>query len=262
MKPDEKLISIKTPDGHDIPAIYDLVDENTKADTLVVFAHGIFSDKRGDGRFDRLSARLLNSSFDVIRFDFRGHGESPIPSEKFTVSGALTDYLSILDWADSQNYDNIAVIGSSFGGSIVLLERLLPNPRQLVSIVLLNPVIDYGITFINPVLNWGREIFGDEKIEKIRKEGKAILIDDFEGSIDFFNELCLIHPDLGFNEISSPLLVLHGDRDEKVPLETIEKLSHKNSNITLDIVVGARHAFEDPDKEKYVHEKSVEWIKS
>ena len=262
MKLDEKLIFIRTPDGHDIPAIYESFNENIKANTLVVIAHGIFTDKREKGRFDRLSTRLLKSTLDVIRFDFRGHGDSSLPSEKFTISGALTDYLSILNWANSLNYNNIAVIGSSFGGGIVLLERLLPNPKHLVSVVLFNPVIDYQTTFINPILDWGREIFDHHKIEKIHKEGKAILINDFECSIDFFNELCLIQPYLGFDKISSQLLIFHGNQDDKVPLETIQKLSHEYNNITLDIVLGAGHAFKDPDKEKYVHEKSIQWIKS
>jgi len=152
------------------------------------------------------------------------------------------------------------VIGSSFGGGIVLLEKLLPQPKEIASVVLLNPVLDYEATFLNPLLEWGKGIIDIKKIKRIQTEGKATLTDTFEGSIDFLNEMCLIRPLLGLNNFENPILILHGDKDDKVPLEPAKQIAEHSSKLKLEVVQGAAHAFKDPDKEAYVHKRTIDWI--
>ena len=41
--------------------------------------------------------------------------------------------------------------------------------------------------------------------------------------------------------VRGPVLIVHGTRDDTVPVATSEELSHKSSDVTLDEVRGANH---------------------
>lgn len=253
-----KTLTVSSPDGHEIPVL--LNHSNLSSDSIAVITHGIFTDKREKGRFDRLTERLSTRGINSLRFDFRGHGESLFPTEKFTISGALTDYISILNWVENNNFKKIVTIGSSFGGSIILLEKLLPNSKDIICTVLINPVVDYSKTFINPILEWGKEILNIEKIKKAQRLGSVLLTNKFNCSIDFINQLCIIKPGEGFKYFKNSVLVLHGDKDDKVPLESIKLFADRYNIIKLKIVKGGGHAFKDPLLEKYVHKEIIDWV--
>ncbi len=249
---------IKTADGHSLSTILDS-EKNRKSNTIALLVHGIFTDKYEKGRFDRLSNKLVMSGSDVLRFDFRGHGKSSVPSSQFSVLGSLNDYLTALDWC-FEKYENINVVGSSFGGSVVLLERLLNSKKKIQKIVLLNPVIDYQGTFTDAILDWGKEIFSEKNILEIMKVGKSKIVDDFIASKDFYIQLSVLFPYLAIEKINIPCLVFHGTKDDKVSISFAKKYFVDNVNVKLDIVDGAGHAFKEEVYENHVHNSTVDWL--
>jgi len=248
---------IRTIDGHEIPVIIDHADKSKFGDYLVILLHGIFTDKHEKGRFDRFAERLNKNGLDVIRFDFRGHGESPLPSRKFTPTGALLDYKTVLNLVKQQNYKPI-VIGSSFGGSVVLLERLLPNRDEIEMFIFLNPVVDYQRTFINSVFEWE----GAFKLKELKSLGdKEVIkkVNNFECSSNLLMELVLLKPYEGIKHLNAPSLVFHGDKDTKLSIDLTKK--HFNtSDAEMVIVKGAGHSFKSEEHEKSVHNYSISWI--
>jgi len=248
-----------TPDGHHLPVIHDATPAGSAS--VVVMAHGIFTDKREKGRFDRLAQRIVDSDRDAVRFDFRGHGESPFPFARFDISGALLDYVTVLRVC-CRMYDRVSVVASSFGASISLLERLLPYRSRVRSYALLNPVVDFDATFIRPSLAWGKHLFSPDVQETLISNGRAVVDSEFSVSYALYFDMVAAVPARGIPLLDAPTLVLHGDADDKVPVGPTVSSFSSAPNVALEIVPGAQHAFKDPAIETQVHSRVVEWLVS
>lgn len=64
--------------------------------------------------WDRL-AEDLSGDFRVVRFDTRGHGQSPAPDTSYTLDGLAQDVVAL---ADRLGLDRFAYLGLSLGGAI------------------------------------------------------------------------------------------------------------------------------------------------
>ena len=79
----------------------------------------------GGGRTKNIYANvatceLLFQDFDILTFDFRGHGES---GGRWTGDGAtIYDLKAVIDYAREQGYGKVGVIGRSFGAWTAILE--------------------------------------------------------------------------------------------------------------------------------------------
>lgn len=85
-------------------------------DDVVIIANGWTMSK--DSKFIDDMAKLFAKSFDVISFDFRGHGKS---SGAYTfTSNESKDLKSVVNFA-KDNYKKIYLIGFSLGGAISII---------------------------------------------------------------------------------------------------------------------------------------------
>jgi len=98
----------------------------------VVFIHGFGSDSRvWDSQFKAFAEQHL-----VIRYDFRGHGKSAVPSgDAYSHADDLNALLEHL------NIPQASVIGHSLGGGIAL-DFALAYPEKTSCIVLADPTVD------------------------------------------------------------------------------------------------------------------------
>ena len=89
----------------------------------IILAHGYFNNK--DTFLFRQIADMLIEKFDVIRFDFRGHGQS---SGWFSwTAKESNDLKCVLNYA-SQRYPKVGVLAFSLGGAIAIVEASV-NPQ-------------------------------------------------------------------------------------------------------------------------------------
>ncbi len=254
-----KKDSLTTTDNHKISLIIEKAENNSEK-LVTVFCHGLFTDKHEEGRSDRFAKRLLEKGSDVVRFDFRGHGKSELPTTAFNVTGAIIDLSSVLKMVAGSGYQKINLIGSSFGGSIALLYMDLPYREKIDALVLLNPVVDYQRTIKNAQLDKDGGLFSTGHLEVLLTQGKLTVEEGFDASLDFVNQLLLIKPFESIQKITIPTLVFHGTNDELVP-HLISVDHFENAEICeLDLVEHAGHAFKSREAEAYVQSKSVEWL--
>jgi pimeloyl-ACP methyl ester carboxylesterase len=251
---------IVTSDKH----IFDILINESHGNTtnaIIIMTHGIFTDKFEKGRFDILSNLLCENNFTTVRFDFRGHGDSHFNFNQFTVTGAVIDYFTVLRELNSLYTLPIIVIGSSFGGSIVLLCEYF-NIIPIKSFVLINPVVDYISTFIKPFLNWGKEIFSDNAVKEIQRNGIGALGNGYIISDTFLYELNVFKPFEAFDLINNiPTIVFHGSEDDKVPLESAITHCDNRNNVKLNIIQGGGHAFKTDYHQNLVYGKILDWVK-
>ena len=91
---------------------------------VVVLAHGFINNK--DVHLFSQIAKGLSREYDVVAFDFRGHGKS---SGLFSwTSREQADIQAVLEYVQSFQYDALGVVGFSLGAAIALIEAA-QNPE-------------------------------------------------------------------------------------------------------------------------------------
>src|SRR5690348_10175285 len=87
---DEHKCVFKAADGVDIIGILRAPVGATRGTFLLL--HGISTGKNEYLNFlGMIAGRLADNGFSSLRIDFRGHGESPVPPDGFTVGTQIID---------------------------------------------------------------------------------------------------------------------------------------------------------------------------
>lgn len=113
--------TVQTSDGVDIKGYHiHLESENKLRKAVVILAHGGFRSK--NIMVKALMAAWLSYKYDVIGFDFRGHGES---GGEWTGDGkTVADLKAVVDFARRKGYQKVGVYGRSMGGWTAVLEAV------------------------------------------------------------------------------------------------------------------------------------------
>ena len=94
------------------------LDTHAKNNSLVIMSHGFRGDKDEHGRFVLAAEDFFERGFDVLRFDFGGHGESY--QTPILVKTELNDLISVIKYAKDLGYGHIGLFGHSLGGLVSL----------------------------------------------------------------------------------------------------------------------------------------------
>lgn len=234
---------------------------SNKSEKLVILSHGITTGKDEEGIYSHFAEAVLSPTYDSVRFDFRGHGESVLPTEQVTIAGEMLDFMAVVKWAHDQGYKQLYNVASSFGASITLLSIANFSFAQFRAMAFWNPVVSYVNTFIRPTVPWAREFF-DQKNETELAYRKGIKITETEFTIGpkMLMELLSLHPDATVWPSSLPLLIAHGDKDSAVPYKDSSEFCSRNKNCKLTTIPGADHGFEGSIEK--VYKVTLDWLNS
>ncbi len=126
----EKNVEIK--DG--LKGIYTYNEEAAKQPSVLLL-HGYGSEKNEvGGYFEKLAKALDEKGIASLRIDFRGYGESSIPSENSTLDTMIADANDAWQWLASQEKtEDMYLHGFSLGGAIssAISAELSPSPRMV-----------------------------------------------------------------------------------------------------------------------------------
>ncbi len=207
---------------------------------IILLCHGFASNK--DGRTNLHLEKILNQeSLSTFRFDFFGHGESEGNIEELTVSEAVDDIQNAVFHLRESGYKKIALYGSSFGGmaSLIAASRV----KEFFLLALKSPVSNYKDLILRlykkeEIKEW--EENGYLELKGI--EGRKIKIKYF-----FFQDACQNNGYKAAKKVSIPTLIVHGDRDEMVPLYQSLKIASILKNCRLEVINGADHGYSEPE---------------
>lgn len=110
---------------------FDATLDETGSGPAVVLLHSTVADRR---MWDPQIEPLTEAGFSVVRLDFGGYGDSPVPSGPYNYA---QDVVEVLDTLDIQE---TAVVGAS-GGGRVALEFAARWPSRVTSLILLNTAL-------------------------------------------------------------------------------------------------------------------------
>jgi len=214
--------------------------------SAAVLCHGFATGK--DGRtYTRLEAVLNRWGIATLRFDFFGHGESEGELEDITISEALDDVEQALRCVREQGFDRVALVGSSFGGMAALLAAA--RDPDLICLALKSPVSDYLARLLAE-----RD---DQEMDEWRTRGFVTLTDEAGSQLRLNYRFCVDAEKVrGYDaaaHIRIPTLIVHGDKDETVPLAQSRRLAALLPRARLEVIPGADHRYSrDMDFEKMI----------
>ena len=204
----------------------------------IITSHGLLSSKDSD-KFIALGERFAEEGFTVLRFDFSGCGESEGSIADITVSGRKEDLLAALDFMRrrlSGSGQPIGLLGSSMGGFVSLLAASYRDE-------------------IKAVAAWATPFSFEELREGITRSSGDIIKDRF------FDDARLHAADVFVPRVRN-LLIIHGDRDETVPLRHAHRLYDlAREPRRLEIIPGADHSISAPEHREKAVALSLAWFK-
>lgn len=224
---------------------------------LILLVHGITVDREEDGFYTEFAKKLDGIDAATFRFDLRSHGSSEGTYEQLTLSGVINDIDSaVREIRNRVPYSiPLTIIAASFGGGLSAYWAS-EHPNEINSLVLLNPLLDYGKRMLFAKPFWDNHKLTKEGADTLAKQG-WLSHGDFHMGRDLINELLHIKPYEKMQSLLLPILTIHGDKDSMVPFEIAKLYATPNKRSSFIPLNGADHGFTSPDDEDFKHPDTI-----
>lgn len=235
-------VLIKTSDGFALDGEFTKVKNSTKG---IIFLHGMTVAKDDEGIFVGAEPKLNKLGFSTLRFDFRAHGKSSGNSiSDFTISGEIEDLKTVVAFVQRHGIKQIGFAAASFGGSIASF-YIKENPSIVKALFLANPVLNYEKGFLHPRTLWAMKYFANLYSKLNRRGFIEVGSRRFNIGQPLFDEMKIYNPCQALKAYEEPLMVVHGDKDNKVDYrQTAECFNNlPNSQKEFKLISGANHGF-------------------
>lgn len=226
-----KPFNVKTSDGITIRGYLISSENRSQNKKVVIIAHGGFRSK--DMLVKVIMAAWLRKYFDVIAFDFRGHGES---GGVWTGDGVtVKDLRAVVNFAKEEGYEKVGVFGRSMGGWTAILAAA----DEAVAMDEVRNIDALVVAGMPP--NYYSEVPAVKgKIHLLKIPGSAWLFRVFMGvRFKFFKDNRSALNEIG--KITIPILVLYNQADpnagvagEKGYWEAVPPKLRSRSSRTMD----------------------------
>ncbi|MPZ69072.1 MAG: prolyl oligopeptidase family serine peptidase [Actinobacteria bacterium] len=207
---------------------------------VIVLLHGIPStapDEPGDEGYPGLARRFAEDGWIAAWAGMRAAKESP---GYFSIEGWVRDARSIVDAAralDGAAGLPLAILGSSAGGAVAC------------EVVARGAPVDALVLFAAPAQWVSFAGVPAEGVRRIRDEAGMQLapevLEDPTGWADEFNS---VTAEKAIVSINIPVLVVHGDADEVVPVDHARRIAERSRSAELRIIEGASHQLRRVDE--------------
>jgi len=232
----------------------------------LIFIHGV----GGSSLFWLPQIDPLSPYFKVLVYDLRGHGLSSIPPSGYSIRDHTEDLYLLLNRLE---LNKVSICGLSMGGMIAQ-EFALKYPERVNKLILAGttPSVEY---ISKEVMEWflrdaeiveknkTRALTANDFIAKayskefiksneqiIKRVIERISTSPYEGYVQSVREM-FKEPKWSvvnkLNRIKVPTLIVHGSKDEIIPIKAAEEIRRRIKNSKL-IILDAGHAvsFERP----------------
>lgn len=218
---------------------------------VVIGVHGIGGCKE-DPIQESIAEEMELFGAAVLRFDLPAHGKNE--EEILSLHGCVDTLLDVADYAAERYPDlkDLCIFATGFGAFVTLtaLQDLIELPFQ-VKLVIQTPSLRMDQTVLNLT-----------RVSPVTLEAmEMVLFKTSRHSIGFFYsfyEECRDNP--AFAAYPIPMLILHGQYDDYVPMSDIQLLRDLNDHSKLVIIPGASHQFLEPGAWDMVLDLTRDWF--
>ena len=187
-----------------------------------------------------------------VCFDFPAHGDSVMGSDALTLDNCVETLLCTARWAHNRYPDlDFCIFASGFGAYVTLiaLERLEEVVGK-VKLVLQTPNLRMADTLLGMV-RMNEEQFRNAQRVTLNAERK------FDVTYDFYRQL---RQHQALTTYECPMLLLHGEKDEYLPMDDMVNFRRINEDCKLVIIPGADHQFHAPGVWDMVVDLTRDWF--
>lgn len=220
-------------DHLDIPAFYYKPIQATEKFPVVVYIHG-GPESQSRAVYSPFLQYFINQGYAVVAPNVRGstgYGKTYTHLDDGRKRmDAVKDVVFLMEWLKKTgdiNAEKVAIVGGSYGGFMVLA-AISHYPHLWAAAIDIVGMSSLR-TFINTTSPWRKKL-REAEYGSIEKDG------DFFDQIDPLNHV---------DKIKSPLLVIHGENDPRVPIQESEqivsKLKKRNHPVTFIRIEGEGH---------------------
>ena len=234
--------------------------------TPIILIHGFGLDSR----IWEKQVEQLSKTNKVITYDLRGFGMSSLPNGKYSHTEDLNQLLKELNIQDTK------IVGHSFGGEIAV-DYALKYPNEVNSLILISPslrgvkgdtsewkaLVELGRTgdieglrkriLENPTFKEYKD--GSKEMELIKE-----IVNDYSG-FHFMNKdpREIIEGDQEIKNISCPVEIVIGERDEEVQKEVARKFKDE-IGLEAKVIPNCGHMgiLEEPEITEIIRESGKE----
>jgi len=214
----------------------------------VILCHGMESNK-GSEKLVLLGQELALRGLLALRFDFACTAQNG-KFEEITYSGEVEDLQAAFAFMRDRQAGEIAILGSSMGGTVALLFAAQQAGVTTV-VTIAAPVHPERFT---------SRLLTPAQVQEWRETGHTF----YHGrriNVSLLHDLEKLNVPAAARKISCPVLVLHGDRDDVVPVEEAHELyGYLSGSKKLSILRGADHRLSDPTLMDRALRDAVEWL--
>jgi dipeptidyl aminopeptidase/acylaminoacyl peptidase len=214
----------------------------------VILCHGMESSKESD-KLVLLSQELAQRGMLALRFDFACAGAAG-KFEEITYSGEVEDLQAAFLFMRDRHVEKIALLGSSMGGTVALLFAAQHTGVAAV-VAIAAPV--HPERFASRLLT-------PAQVQEWRETGYT----SYHGqrvNVSLLDDLEKINVPEAAQKISCPIFILHGDRDEVVPVAEAHELhEYLKGSKRLSILKGADHRLSDPASMNQAVSEAMAWL--
>jgi alpha-beta hydrolase superfamily lysophospholipase len=223
--------------------------EKSPSRGAVILCHGMESDKKSE-KLVYLSRELARMGIFALRFDFSYVGESSGKFEDITYSGELEDLKAAYNVVANLHPGKTAVLGSSMGGTVALMFAAQ------------EPAVAALVTVSAPLHpeKFPDRILTAAQLREWRERG-FIFYNGQRLNVSLLQDLESIDVPVCAAKVTCPVLILHGEADNIVPVEEAYELHDcLTSSKRLTILQGTDHRLSNPAMLGRALGEALDWL--
>jgi putative redox protein len=235
--------------GAALAARLDLPEDQPAA--LALFAH-CFTCSQDVLAASRISRRLVEKGFGVLRFDFAGLGSSGGDFANTDFSSNVGDLVAAAHALGQAHAEPRLLVGHSLGGAAVLAAA--PALASVTAVATIGAPFDPGHI---------RKLFSEEALATLRTAGRAQVTlsgRTFTVGAGLLEDASSHHLESTLAELGRALLVLHSPTDDVVDVDNARRIyeaaRHPKNFVSLD---GADHLLTRREDSEYVADVLATW---
>ena len=199
-----------------------------------------------------LSEEMSFFSASTVCFDFPAHGDNPMESDTLTLNNCIETLLYTAQWAHNRYPDlDFCIFASGFGAYITLIA--IDQLEELVGpvkLVLQTPNLRMSETLLNMTRMTEQQLLEAGRVT-LNAERKFDITYDFYKQVRNYTALTIY---------DTPMLLLHGELDEYLPLDDMLNFRRINEGCKLVVIPGADHQFLAPGAWDMVVDLTRDWF--
>ena len=204
---------------------------------LVIIIHG-FTGHMEERHIVAVKDALLSIGCATLRVDMYGHGHSDGTFQKHTLLKWMTNAMTVVDYARSLDFvTEIYLLGHSQGGLTVMLAGAMERDR-IAGIIPMSPAAMIPEAARKGMV-LGMRFDPDHVPENIYTgDGRAL-------GGNYVRAAQMVHVEEAIDAYKGPVLLVHGDADEAVPVKVGIEAAKRYENCELVLIPGDTHCYDN-----------------